>query len=293
MGGEWSKAVGMIFKQKYSAGRGKLQDAMKDPETKVLHEQLKSGKKVHANKTVKSKAKKGGRWKPEDGPVIYPQELATIDCKSDRFIKRKAYLEREKDLFKDVNIKRGMYNELATLNKKCPPVQHYPPGTQEIYNSFSSRNLMMENGKKLKFTEGREGVRGNRGVPSTPVSPTQDEDAEEDEEEEEDEEDEEEDEEDEEEDEEDEEDAEEAEEEDKEDVDCTPEIKATFEKLLTMDGITKEHRHIIENGLSKYNEPRGGKRQSGKTKPGNKSRTKKGGFPTKSKKSRKVKSRRN
>jgi len=38
--------------------------------------------------------------------------------------------------------------------------QHYPPGTQEIYNSFSSRNLMMENGKKLEFPEGREGVRG-------------------------------------------------------------------------------------------------------------------------------------
>ena len=53
MGGEWSKAVGMIFKQKYSNGRGKLQDAMKDPETKVLHEQLKSGKKVKVGKTRK------------------------------------------------------------------------------------------------------------------------------------------------------------------------------------------------------------------------------------------------
>jgi hypothetical protein len=53
MGGEWSKAVGMIFKQKYSKGRGKLQDAMKDPDTKVLHEQLKSGKKVKVGKTRK------------------------------------------------------------------------------------------------------------------------------------------------------------------------------------------------------------------------------------------------
>jgi len=62
MGGEWSKAVGMIFKQKYSAGRGKLQDAMKDPETKVLHEQLKSGKKVKVGKTRKMRGGAG----PED-----------------------------------------------------------------------------------------------------------------------------------------------------------------------------------------------------------------------------------
>jgi len=59
MGGEWSKAVGMIFKQKYSAGRGKLQDAMKDPDTKVLHEQLKSGKKVKVGKTRKMRGGAG------------------------------------------------------------------------------------------------------------------------------------------------------------------------------------------------------------------------------------------
>jgi hypothetical protein len=33
--------------------------------------------------------------------------------------------------------------------------QHYPPGTQEIYNSFSSRNLMMKNGNELESSEGR------------------------------------------------------------------------------------------------------------------------------------------
>jgi hypothetical protein len=63
MGGEWSKAVGMIFKQKYSNGRGKLQDAMKDPDTKVLHEQLKSGKKVKVGKTRKMRGGAG----PQDG----------------------------------------------------------------------------------------------------------------------------------------------------------------------------------------------------------------------------------
>jgi len=35
--------------------------------------------------------------------------------------------------------------------------QHYPPGTQEIYNSFSSRNLMMKNGNKLESFNGRGG----------------------------------------------------------------------------------------------------------------------------------------
>jgi hypothetical protein len=44
-------------------------------------------------------------------------------------------------------------------------MQHYPPGTQQIYNSFASKNLMMENGKKLEFPEGQEGVRGNQGFP--------------------------------------------------------------------------------------------------------------------------------
>lgn len=66
MGGEWSKAVGIIFKQKYSAGRGKLQDAMKDPETKVLHEQLKSGKKVKVGKTRKMRGGAKGEDVEED-----------------------------------------------------------------------------------------------------------------------------------------------------------------------------------------------------------------------------------
>ena len=34
--------------------------------------------------------------------------------------------------------------------------QHYPPGTQENYNNFASRNIMMEKGKELKSTEGRD-----------------------------------------------------------------------------------------------------------------------------------------
>jgi hypothetical protein len=36
--------------------------------------------------------------------------------------------------------------------------QHYPPGTQENYSNFPSRNLMMEKGKELEFPEGRGGV---------------------------------------------------------------------------------------------------------------------------------------
>jgi hypothetical protein len=63
MGGEWSKAVGMIFNQKYSKGRGKLSDAMKDPATRALHEQLKGGKTGG-----KSKKMRGGEEpEPETG----------------------------------------------------------------------------------------------------------------------------------------------------------------------------------------------------------------------------------
>jgi hypothetical protein len=40
--------------------------------------------------------------------------------------------------------------------------QHYPPGTQEDNNSFSSRNLMMEKGKELEFPEGRGVGKGRR-----------------------------------------------------------------------------------------------------------------------------------
>jgi hypothetical protein len=51
-------------------------------------------------------------------------------------------------------------NEYDFIMKAWGLYQHYPPGTQEIYNSFSSRNLMMKNSKNLEFPEGREGVRG-------------------------------------------------------------------------------------------------------------------------------------
>jgi len=51
------------------------------------------------------------------------------------------------------------------LKTTDPRTQHYPPGTQEKYNNFVSRNIMMEKGKELKSPKGGEGVRGNRGFP--------------------------------------------------------------------------------------------------------------------------------
>jgi len=33
--------------------------------------------------------------------------------------------------------------------------QHYPPGTQENYSNFPSRNFMMEKGKESELPEGR------------------------------------------------------------------------------------------------------------------------------------------
>ena len=65
MGREWSKAVGIIFNKKYK-GKGTLKDAMKDPDTRALHEELKSGKKMpKANK--KTKKMRGGKVCGKDG----------------------------------------------------------------------------------------------------------------------------------------------------------------------------------------------------------------------------------
>jgi len=38
-------------------------------------------------------------------------------------------------------------------------MQHYPPRTHENYNSFSSRNLIMEKGTELKRPEGPGGCK--------------------------------------------------------------------------------------------------------------------------------------
>jgi hypothetical protein len=43
-------------------------------------------------------------------------------------------------------------------------MQHYPPGTQEDYNSFSSSNLIMGKGKELEFPEGWGGGKGRRSL---------------------------------------------------------------------------------------------------------------------------------
>jgi hypothetical protein len=47
-------------------------------------------------------------------------------------------------------------------------VQHYPPGTQENYNNFSSRNLIMGKGKELEFPEGWGGGKGLQRSPGVP-----------------------------------------------------------------------------------------------------------------------------
>jgi len=46
---------------------------------------------------------------------------------------------------------------------------HYPPGTQENYNSFSSRNLIIGKGKGLEFPEGWGGCQGS--ATQSPVPP--------------------------------------------------------------------------------------------------------------------------
>jgi hypothetical protein len=42
--------------------------------------------------------------------------------------------------------------------------QHYPPGTQENYNSFASKNIIMEKGKELEFPEGPGGLESDSRI---------------------------------------------------------------------------------------------------------------------------------
>jgi ABC-type multidrug transport system fused ATPase/permease subunit len=63
----------------------------------------------------------------------------------------------------------SLYDFFHLENANESPVdkitQHYPQGTQESYNSFSSRNLIMGKGKDLGFPEGRGGCQGEPWVP--------------------------------------------------------------------------------------------------------------------------------
>jgi len=57
----------------------------------------------------------------------------------------------------------------AELELSSIQSQHYPPGTQENYNSFSSRNPMMGKGTELELPEGWGGGKGEPSVP--PIQP--------------------------------------------------------------------------------------------------------------------------
>jgi hypothetical protein len=59
------------------------------------------------------------------------------------------------------------YADTSILTHDISTQQHYPPGTQENYNSFLSRDLVMRKGKELEFHEGPGGGKGEPGVPPT------------------------------------------------------------------------------------------------------------------------------
>jgi len=61
--------------------------------------------------------------------------------------------------------KRNKIKFRSTRKKYKGGQQHYPPGTQENYNSFLSRDLIMGKGKELEFPEGLGGGKGEPGVP--------------------------------------------------------------------------------------------------------------------------------
>jgi hypothetical protein len=69
----------------------------------------------------------------------------------------------------DIDLNRLTYDTWLKIGKKIPPElefeQHYPPGNQENYNSFLSRDIVMGKGKELEFPEGPGGGKGEPGVP--------------------------------------------------------------------------------------------------------------------------------
>ena len=67
-------------------------------------------------------------------------------------------------------IKEPKKEILEPTNTFIEPIstQHYPHGTQKNYNSFSSRDLMVEKGKELEFSRRAGGGKGEPGVP--PIS---------------------------------------------------------------------------------------------------------------------------
>jgi hypothetical protein len=53
----------------------------------------------------------------------------------------------------------------ALISDEPDGLQQYPPGIQENYNSFSSRNPITEKGKEFEYPEGAGGGKGEPGVP--------------------------------------------------------------------------------------------------------------------------------
>jgi hypothetical protein len=64
-----------------------------------------------------------------------------------------------------------IYILFKSVNFAKSSIQHYPPGTQENYSNFPSRNLMMEKGKELEFPEGRGGLESAKRILMTGGSP--------------------------------------------------------------------------------------------------------------------------
>jgi hypothetical protein len=70
-----------------------------------------------------------------------------------------------KHILEELGLKLKEFREICVLSGTDYTPQHYPPGTQEDYNSFSSRNLVMGKGTELEFPEGRGGGKGEPCVP--------------------------------------------------------------------------------------------------------------------------------
>ena len=82
---------------------------------------------------------------------------------------RKHQKKYQKIIVFDLDGTLGSFGELnvlwSGLNKLRAFDKQYPPGTQENYNSFSSRNPITGKGKELECPEGAGGGKGEPGVP--------------------------------------------------------------------------------------------------------------------------------
>jgi len=154
MGGEWAKAVKKIFDKKYSNGRGKLVDAMKDPETRALHQEMlgkKPMKMTKMNNTMNNKMKKTQKYKKtkrggvgEENDAISNGADAEKDATSEVVGKEKDAMSEGADAEKDAMSEGADAEKDATSNGADAVNDVTLPIGEENCRIFKTRGEIME-----------------------------------------------------------------------------------------------------------------------------------------------------